>query len=80
MPFFADDPCRARIIGDELRGNSLKPSDDFRHMQRDNNQRYGDSNDERCDQRTFHARALAFRFSFPSPLGQGERINVRGLT
>ena len=29
LPFFADDACRARIIGDELRGNSLKPSDDF---------------------------------------------------
>jgi hypothetical protein len=37
-------------------------------MQGDNNQRNGDSNDERCDQRTFHARGLAFRFGSPSPL------------
>ena len=45
---------RARIIGDEMRGNSLKPSDDSSRMQRSDNQRNGDSNDERCDQRTLH--------------------------
>jgi hypothetical protein len=54
LPFFAYDACRARIIGDELRGNSLKPSDDFRRMQRSDNHRNSDSNAERCDQRTLH--------------------------
>ena len=74
LPFFADDACRARIIGDELRSNSLKPSDDFGRMQRYNNQRNSDSNDERCDQRTLHARGLAFRYASPLPWGKGRGL------
>ena len=54
LPFFTYDACRACIIGDELRSNSLKPGDDFGRMQRHDNQRNSDSNDERCDQRTLH--------------------------
>jgi hypothetical protein len=43
-------------------------------MQRSDNQRNGASNDERCDQRTFHASGLAFRFGSPLPLGKGRGL------
>jgi hypothetical protein len=74
LPFFADDARRARIIGDELRGNTLKPSDDFSRMQRADNHGNGDSDDERCDQRTLHDRASAFCFDSPLPLDKGRGL------
>jgi hypothetical protein len=54
LPFFADDSCRARIVGDKPCGDSFKTCHELCGMKRSDGDSHGDSNYQRCDQQPLH--------------------------
>src|SRR4030095_2189380 len=54
LPFFAYDPCRCCILGNEPGNTSLKTRQRLRRVQDSDNDGDGNSDYERCDQRALH--------------------------